>query len=169
MKKLYLFQTSIKALGIRHNANGNVQIPVRKSRIEKIMKFSTSQDKIGVRAFLETIGLTHEYRSSCGSKHANTEISPTSYGLKTPSRSPELPPLCFGSPACGPWPWKTADRSIGAGQSTGKWHWGSRGADPRNRCVSLARRGRGYFVGVLRFRDSSKFQIHRKNSRPLTS
>jgi hypothetical protein len=61
-KKLYLFQSSIKILRIRHHIEERVQI--LKSRVEKIMKFSVSQNKTNVRAFLKIIELTHRWVSN---------------------------------------------------------------------------------------------------------
>ncbi len=61
-KKLYLFQSSIKVLKIRHHVEERVQI--LKSRVEKIMKFSISQNKTNVRAFLKIIELVHKWVSN---------------------------------------------------------------------------------------------------------
>jgi hypothetical protein len=61
-KKLYLFQSSIKALEIRHHVEERMQI--LKIRVEKIMKFSVLIDKTDVRAFLSIIELTHRWISN---------------------------------------------------------------------------------------------------------
>ena len=56
-KKLYLFQDSVRALGVQHLIGGKIQI--LPSRIEKIIKFPVPLDSTRVQAFLGTIGITH--------------------------------------------------------------------------------------------------------------
>lgn len=58
-KKLFLFQTSVKALGVRHHIGGEIRI--LDNRIEKIAKFPVPQDVTGVRAFLGTLGITRRW------------------------------------------------------------------------------------------------------------
>lgn len=55
-KKLFLFQTSVKALDIRHEIGGKVCI--LQDRVAKIIQFPVPQDITGVRAFLGTFGIT---------------------------------------------------------------------------------------------------------------
>lgn len=58
-KKLFLFQTSVKALGVRHHIGGQVRI--LDNRIEKIAKFPVPRDVTGVRAFLGVLGITRRW------------------------------------------------------------------------------------------------------------
>ena len=57
--KLFLFQITIKALDVKHIAEKMVQM--LSSRLQKIMNFSTSVNLIDVRAFVDTIGITHRW------------------------------------------------------------------------------------------------------------
>lgn len=48
-KKLYLFQEIVKALSVKHNIHGSLQ--VIPSRLEQIMQFSTPENPNWLRAF----------------------------------------------------------------------------------------------------------------------
>ena len=58
-KKLFLFQTSVRALGMQHHIGG--RITILNERIEKIARFPVPEDKTGIRAFLGTIGITRRW------------------------------------------------------------------------------------------------------------
>lgn len=58
-KKLFLFQESVKALGVKHTIGERVQ--VLSTQLKKIMKFPASKNPSGVCAFLGTIGITYQW------------------------------------------------------------------------------------------------------------
>lgn len=60
-RKLFLFQESVKALGVKHTITIGGRVQVLPTRLEKIMKFPTPKDPTGVRAFLGTIGITRRW------------------------------------------------------------------------------------------------------------
>lgn len=61
-KKLFFFQFTIRALGMQHHMSE--QIIILKDRIKKIVRFSISQDKIDIRAFLRTIKIIRQWVSN---------------------------------------------------------------------------------------------------------
>lgn len=58
-KRLFLFQESINALGVKHTVGGRLQVVPTK--LEKIMRFPIPQNPKGVRAFLGTTGITRRW------------------------------------------------------------------------------------------------------------
>ena len=58
-KKLFIFQETVKALGIQHFIGGTMQ--VFPDRVRKITDFPVPIDKTGIRAFLGTVGITHRW------------------------------------------------------------------------------------------------------------
>ena len=58
-KKLRLFASRIKALGVTHEVGGLVRI--LEERISKIMQWPRPLDQTGVRAFLGAVGMTRRW------------------------------------------------------------------------------------------------------------
>jgi len=58
-KKLRLFESEIKVLGVTHSVGGFVQI--LEARVAKIARWPIPSDQSGVRAFLGTVGITRRW------------------------------------------------------------------------------------------------------------